>query len=93
MVQITFNAFSFLQEKCKANNIGYSEAQMKIAPGTRIESLIEELGFHSDDVEAAMVNGKVVSRSTELADGDRLALIPPGTPGPYRVLLGFYKER
>ena len=23
--------------------------------------------------------------------GDRVALLPPGTPGPYRVLLGFKK--
>ena len=28
---------------------------------------------------------------TPLVDGDRVAFVPPGTPGPYRVHLGFKK--
>ena len=42
-----------------------------------------------EDVEAVFVNGRVKPLSTVLSDQDRVAFVPHGTPGPYRVLLGF----
>ena len=33
------------------------------------------------------------SFDTIIQDNDRVALIPPGTPGPYRVLLGFKNKK
>jgi molybdopterin converting factor small subunit len=41
------------------------------------------------DVEVVFVNGRVQPIDTVLRDQDRVAFVPHGTPGPYRVLLGF----
>ena len=39
-----------------------------------------------------MINGKAVSPGeARIRPGDRVALLPPGTPGPYRVMLGLRK--
>jgi len=52
--------------------------------------LLELLGIPQEMVEVIFVNGKAHSPSlAELTGGDRVALAPPGVPGPYRVLLGF----
>jgi molybdopterin converting factor small subunit len=45
-----------------------------------------------EDVEVTFINGKVAPFNKRIQDGDRVALVPPGTPGPYRVCLGFKNE-
>lgn len=55
--------------------------------------LLAELDIGADKVEAIFVNG--TARRLEEAvirDGDRITLVPPGVPGPYRVLLGFVRR-
>lgn len=48
------------------------------------------LGLAEDMVEVIFVNGKAYTPPlAALTGGDRVALAPPGVPGPYRVLLGF----
>ncbi len=55
--------------------------------GTQLLAL---LGIPEDMVEVVFVNGKAVTPALAVvAGGDRVALAPPGVPGPYRVLLGF----
>ena len=88
MAIIHFNAFSFLQEKLKAQGRQYSNVSIDVNEGATVESLIAEMGIKPEDVEAVFVNGSVKTISTLLSDGDRVAIIPPGIPGPYRVLLG-----
>ncbi|MBI4803991.1 MAG: MoaD/ThiS family protein [Desulfovibrio sp.] len=52
--------------------------------------LLELLGIPQEMVEVIFVNGRAHTPSlAEVAGGDRVALAPPGVPGPYRVLLGF----
>ena len=54
--------------------------------------LLALLGISEDMVEVIFVNGKAtVPSSAMIHGGDRVALAPPGVPGPYRVLLGFKK--
>ena len=93
MPVITFNAFAFLQKELKARNIPCAEAAMDIPPETTPNDVLSMVGLERDDVEAIFVNGRVSPFDTPLADGDRLALIPPGMPGPYRVLLGFKSKK
>jgi hypothetical protein len=94
MISITFNAFSFLHKKLRANNIEPSNPDLKIKTGTTIEQLILDLHLEKDDVEAVFVNGKVeIDFFTIINDRDRVALVPPGTPGPYRVMLGFTNKK
>ncbi|MBU1195873.1 MAG: MoaD/ThiS family protein [Proteobacteria bacterium] len=89
MPTITFNAFSFLQKKLQKKNIAYSNVRVRISDDTSIRDLISQMQLTPADVEVVMLNGKVAGFDTVLQDNDRVAFVPPGTPGPYRVLLGF----
>lgn len=89
MPVITFNAFSFLQKRLKKRGIEYSNASMAVDEGTRAKDIIQRVGLSPEEIEVVFINGKVGLPDTVLSDNDRIALIPPGTPGPYRVLLGF----
>lgn len=89
MPEITFNAFSFLQKKLKAKQIEYSNVNMTIKEGISAKDLISQVQLSREDVEVVFINGKVASLDTIIQDNDRVALVPHGTPGPYRVLLGF----
>lgn len=89
MATITFNAFSFLQKKLRARNLGFSNVKMDIGLNTSALDLIDQMGLTGDDVEIVFINGRVKPVDTLLHDKDRVAFVPHGTPGPYRVLLGF----
>jgi molybdopterin converting factor small subunit len=89
MPTITFNAFSFLQKKLAQKNLPCTNVSLSISDGTTAEMLMEQMQLTRDDVEVVFVNGRVRPLSTVLSDQDRVAFVPHGTPGPYRVLLGF----
>ncbi len=78
MVEITFNAFSFLKKKFEEKGIKCSNNLMKIPDNINVDELIEHLGFQKDDVEAVFINYKILSKNTILKNGDRVALVPPG---------------
>lgn len=90
---ITFNAFSFLQKKLKAKGIEYSNVTMTLKTGTSPMDLIEQVQLDPEEIEVVFINGKVASFDTIFEDKDRVALVPQGTPGPYRVLLGFKSKQ
>jgi sulfur carrier protein ThiS len=90
---ILFNAFNFLQKRLKAENRPCTNASIDVVDGTTVRSLMTEMGLIPDDIEAVLVNGSVAPIDQVLHDGDRVALLPPGTPGPYRVLLGIRKQQ
>ena len=92
MAAITLNAFSFLQKKLKAQGRPYANVSMDVADGTTAVDLLTMMGLEPEDVEAVFVNGRVVSFDTIIKDGDRVGLVPPGTPGPYRVMLGIVQR-
>jgi sulfur carrier protein ThiS len=93
MATILFNAFSFLQKKLKAQNRPYANASIDVADGTTVTDLIADMGLEVQDIEAVFVNGSVTSFDAILHHGARVALVPPGTPGPYRVLLGIIAQQ
>ncbi len=93
MPVVTFNAFSFLQKKLKDKNIEFSNVQLEIPEGVTANDIILQVQLSDDDVEAVFINGKVAQFDTTINHGDRIALVPPGTPGPYRVLLGFKNKK
>ena len=56
------------------------------------EDLLAMLDLKREMVEVIFVNGKAHPPDDAIVrGGDRVALAPPGVPGPYRVLLGFKK--
>jgi len=93
MPVITFNAFSFLQKRLKEKQIGYSNVTLTLKQGIRAKDLIRQVQLEPEEVEVVFINGKVAPVDTIIQDKDRVALIPPGTPGPYRVLLGFKNKK
>ncbi|MCP4723124.1 MAG: MoaD/ThiS family protein, partial [Desulfobacteraceae bacterium] len=56
---------------------------------TTARHLIHQMKLTEKEVEAVMINGRVGLLDTILQDQDRVAFVPHGTPGPYRVMLGF----
>ncbi|KUJ95788.1 MAG: ThiamineS protein [Desulfonauticus sp. 38_4375] len=87
-MKITFNAFGFLLFKLRENNIPCQNAILELKEEATPKDILELLGIKEEEVEGVFVNGKIKSFDTKLKDGDRVALVPPGTPGPYRHLLG-----
>lgn len=55
--------------------------------------LAKKLEIPSDKVEIVFVNGTARGLDCPVAPGDRVAFVPPGTPGPYRVILGFVQGK
>lgn len=88
MGSVLFNAFSFLQKKLKAQNIPCVDAVLDLDDGQCVQDILDGLGITPQDIEGVFVNGKIAPLDTLLHDGDRIAALPPGTPGPYRLLLG-----
>ncbi|MCL6478963.1 MAG: MoaD/ThiS family protein [Peptococcaceae bacterium] len=50
--------------------------------------LAKRLEIPADMIEAVFINGIVRRLNDIVRPGDRVAFVPPGTPGPYRVILG-----
>ena len=92
MGEILFNAFSFLQKHLKEKNISCTNARIPFSEGQRVRDILMKMGIRDKDIEGVFVNGKIAPTDTLLSDGDRIAAFPPGTPGPYRLLLGIVKN-
>jgi len=54
--------------------------------------IASELGLPPKEVEGVFINGSVENIYDPLFPGDRVAFLPYGTPGPYRVFLGMARE-
>ncbi len=93
MIDIVFSVYSFLQRKLNLPPEECHGIKRAVPKGSRVSDLIEAVGLEPEDVEAAFVNGKVRRTSVRLHDGDRVALIPHGTPGPYRLTLGIRNSK
>lgn len=91
MVTVTFSVFSFLQEKLRAHESRCYNVPRQLENGATVGTLVLGLGLELGDVEAAFVNGRTRPLDTVLRDGDRVGLVPPGTPGPHRFLMGIHR--
>lgn len=54
--------------------------------------LAKKLEIPRDEIEVIFVNGFVEALDYLIQPGDRVAFLPPGCPGPYRIALGFYDK-
>ena len=54
--------------------------------------LASQLAIPETEIEIVFVNGLAQALSYTIQPGDRIAFVPPGCPGPYRVFLGFYAK-
>lgn len=52
--------------------------------------LADRLKIPYDEIEVIFINGLVQDLDYLIQPGDRMAFLPPGCPGPYRIAFGFY---
>lgn len=55
--------------------------------------LAQKLDLPLSMIEVLFVNGCAQQLDYPVKPGDRVAFVPPGTPGPYRVILGFVHKK
>lgn len=80
--------FGSLEEKMR-QKYGPGPIEVEVPEtGTPARALAEQVGLPPEGIEAVFINGRVSEMSDSARPGDRIAFVPPGTPGPYRVLLG-----
>ncbi len=60
---------------------------------TTTGELAKMLDLPYDKIEVVFVNGLANGMDYPVKPGDRVAFVPPGTPGPYRVFLGFVQKK
>ncbi|SHK98130.1 MoaD/ThiS family protein [Desulforamulus aeronauticus] len=87
MGTIELRGFAKLHHVFKEKGLGFPD-YFEVNDGLTGKQLIQALELNPEDVEAVMVNGTVCSMKQLIKPGDRVAILPPGTPGPYRVILG-----
>ena len=92
MITVTLNAFLFLRQTLDRIGVDCRNASVPLPRETTVSGLVAKLGLECGEVEAVFVNGRVVPGDTVLCDGDRVGLVPPGTPGPHRYLLGIARK-
>ena len=59
--------------------------------GLSARDLAEGIGLSVDLIEGVFINQKLLGLDSHVAQGDRVAFVPFGTPGPHRVFLGLYE--
>lgn len=71
---------------------GTMPVYVDVGPSITGYDLAKKLGIEIEDIEVIFVNGFVEGLDYEIKAGDRVAFLPPGCPGPYRIALGFYDK-
>lgn len=88
---IELRAFMGLSDLFRERGWGFP-LHVDVKDGMSGDALLAQLQIPEESVEVIFVNGKASKPAQAVVNpGDRVALAPPGVPGPYRVLLGFKK--
>jgi len=85
--KVEVRGFSFIKELLDKRGLPFPFF-VDITGECTAGELAEKLNIPRDLIEAVFINGVVQRLSGTVKPGDRVAFIPPGTPGPYRVILG-----
>jgi len=65
---------------------------VELPEAIKASELALRLDIPREKIEIVFINGRAQSMEHMVAPGDRVAFVPPGTPGPYRVILGFVQK-
>ncbi|MGA2494402.1 MAG: MoaD/ThiS family protein [Roseiarcus sp.] len=86
----TIEVRAFMQLSTLFAARGWSNPRtLEVENGVTGGQLLAALGVDTRDVESLIVNRRAVPvEGAVLKAGDRVALVPPGAPGPHRLLLG-----
>ncbi len=90
---VTIRLFGLLRSFGKAKDLPACLEESVPPEGRSGLEIAEEIGLPTDKIEAVFRNGRIQRLDERVYPGDRVAFVPPGTPGPYRVLLGMVGDK
>lgn len=89
---VQIRVFGALRGYMDAQGLPYALEREVPPEGQTAHALARALGIPPEKVEAVFRDGRVINIHDPVCPGDRVALFPYGTPGPYRVFLGMLRE-
>ena len=89
---ISIRVFGFLRRYMDEQGLSYTFDKDIDSKGKTACDIAVELHIPPKEIEAVFVNGNVKNIYDSVFPGDRVAFLPYGTPGPYRVFLGMVRE-
>lgn len=89
---VTIRIFGFLRRYLDEAGLPYVLTEEVPEEGISAFDLVKGLSIPPKEVEGVFKNGQVVNIYDLISPGDRVALLPQGTPGPYRFFLGIDRE-
>lgn len=89
---ISIRIFGFLRKYMDEQGLPYALEKEIDLKGKAACDIALELGIPPKEVEGVFVNGSIENIYDPVFPGDRVAFLPYGTPGPYRVFLGMARE-
>jgi hypothetical protein len=89
---VTIRVFGFLRRYLDETGLPYVLTEEVPEEGISAYDLVKGLSIPPKEVEGVFKNGQVVNIYDLINQGDRVALLPKGTPGPYRFFLGIDRE-
>jgi hypothetical protein len=92
MKEIEVTPFGDFMKIFKENNWPWP-IRVEIDGETTADVVAEKLGIPMKKVEILFVNGFAQKPDYPIKPGDRIAFVPPGTPGPYRLMLGLAQKQ
>jgi len=89
---VSIRIFGFLRRYMDTQGLSYAFDKDIDPKGETAYNIAVELHIPPKEIEAVFVNGSVKNIYDYVSPGDRVAFLPYGTPGPYRVFLGMARE-
>ena len=89
---ISIRIFGFLRRYMDTQGLSYAFDKNINSKGETAYDIAVELHIPPEEIEAVFVNGSVKNIYDYVFPGHRVAFLPYGTPGPYRVFLGMVRE-
>ncbi|MBF4509910.1 MAG: MoaD/ThiS family protein [Aeromicrobium sp.] len=84
----TVRMLAFLHTHRRERGLPTTVALELPAPGASVADLARTLELPLDLVEGAFVNGELVGLGATVRPGDRVAMVPPGTPASHPAFFG-----
>ena len=89
---ISIRVFGFLRRHMDEQGLSYAFDKDIDPKGETAHDIAMELHIPPEEIEGVFLNGGVKNIYDSVFPGDRVAFLPYGTPGPYRVFLGMARE-
>jgi hypothetical protein len=89
--KVTVRMFGFLHSARKEAGLPTTVEIDVPGEGVPARRISDDLGLDEDIIEGVFVNGTVYDLGHIVIQGDRVAFVPYGTPGPHRFYLGLYR--